>query len=113
MILAQIERNAWPVIGTWMVGFIGALGIAVMTLHAINLIRQTFGHRPPLDSQVQKIVTKMEDMEEELKLDGSRRSKTLFDHIRTELGPINSRLNEHGEKIARLEERHPPRRGQH
>lgn len=110
MLLAQLQTIPWATIGTWLIGLIGALAVLVLTLHAVKLMRETFGHRPPLDSQVQRVMQRIDEqtgeirrMEAELKLDGSRRSKTLFDHIKSELLPIHERLNDHDRKLTRHE----------
>lgn len=95
-----------------MIGLLGALGALVLILTAVKLVRSIFGRNPPVEEFVKELDVKMagidkrlHEFRDELKLDGTRRSKTLFEHIKEENTAIYSRLNEHDRQIARLEER--------
>lgn len=57
------------------------------------------------DANTDRILQKLEVVKDDLNLQGSRRSKTLFDKLDEKLQPVNRTLKEHGEEIARIDER--------
>lgn len=114
-----------------MIGLLGTLGALVLILTAVKLVRSIFGRNPPVETFVAELDTKLgafgaamqtkaeeinkrlHEFRDELKLDGTRRSKTLFEHIKEENTAIYSRLNEHDRQLARLEERTKGKHGHH
>lgn len=111
--LAQLQSVPWPAVGTWLMGLVGALAVLILLLTAVGHVKKLFSKDPPLDQVVRALEEKLGDFRDELKLDGTKRSKTLFEHIDKSTETMVNRLNQHGERISRLEERTEKLRGNH
>lgn len=68
--------------------------------------------RAKIETGDDRIITKLTEVKDELNIMGSRRSKTLFEHIDKVITPVNLRLQQLGERITAVEH-HPKNHGRH